>query len=172
VGSITGITARRAAMGCCLALVLFLLGTASYMTLTHTPHKKPVTPRPLPLDAESLIRDFRFSHDFPGGSLKFTGKQLVRRGQKFFAVRSMVIKKNFFNDISGFYKDRRNEVEFAAEKAEWDLVLDKPLYLEGLKRLRINDTDITNTAGYARIYCSEHRVTVYGKGTKTYVLKQ
>ncbi|MGD0230722.1 MAG: hypothetical protein ABSC19_10245 [Syntrophorhabdales bacterium] len=165
------ITGRSATVCGFFALLLLLLAGSVYMAITHTPPGKWSAPRPLPLDAESLIRDFRFSHDFPGGYLTFTGKQLVRRGQKFFAVRSMIIKTNFFDDISGLYKDGRNKVEFDAERAEWDLVLDKPLDLKGIKHLRINGTDITNK-GYASIYCSEHTVTVYGKKAKTYILKQ
>ena len=167
----TGRAGRRATICGFFALLLFLLGGSVYMGITHVPPEKWNGRRPLPLDAESLVDGFRFSHDFPGGCLKFTGKRLVRRGQKFFAVRSMVIKKNFFDDVSSFYKDRRNKVDFAAEKAEWDLVLDKPLHLEGIRRLRINGMDITNT-GYASICCSEHTVTVHGNAAKTYVLKQ
>jgi len=163
---------RKAILLLSVTAAVLISGTAVSFLVRHTMAPgKAVPVRPLPLDADSLVKDFRLSHEFPGGSLTMTGTRVVRRGQKFLAVRSTIMKTNFFDNISGTYRDKKNKVEFAADKAEWDLVLDKPLSLEGVRQLTMNETTIRDIRR-AKINFGKHLVTVYGEKTETYLLKQ
>lgn len=164
---------RRATVCGFLAVLIFLLAGSVYMAMTHAPARPGarIAPRPLPLDADALVDDFRFSHEFPGGSLNIVGKRLVHRGRKFFAFRSTVMKTNFLEDISGAYEDRRNALEFAADRAEWELTPEKPLELKGVRRLCINGEEIAHARDVV-IYFSDRVVHVYGETTRTFILKQ
>ena len=165
-------TVRRAMVGLSIFGTILVVGTSLYSLATHgTLLRKPApVVRPLPLDADSLVKDFTFSRDLPDGSLMIRGKQVVRRGRRFFAVRSTVLKTTSFDDVSGVYTDRKNKVEFTARKAEWDLLLDTPLTLQEVERLSINDTTLEHLRT-TKIFFDKHVVRVYGGETKTYFLE-
>jgi hypothetical protein len=168
---ISAVSTRRVTVGACVAFLALLVGAALYMMAPNRgPLRNEAAFHPLPSDVESFVSGYRLNQNFPGGFFRLTGKHFVRRGQKFFAVRSTLLKKNFFDDVSGSYVDRRNKVEFTAGKLEWEIALDKTLLLHDVGRLAVNDANFEHIET-AEINFGKRCVTIYDGGARTYALK-
>jgi hypothetical protein len=110
----------------------FLGGRFSPHTSSHGPASH------LPADVESVVRDFQYEHTEKDCTLKFEGTKIIRRGKRFFGVRSMVARQNFFEDITGTLRWRNSTVRFEASRAQWALTFRKPLVLEEKVNLVVN----------------------------------
>jgi hypothetical protein len=96
----------------------------------------------LPADVESVVRDFRYEHTEKERTIMFEGTRIIRRGKRFFGVRSMLARQNFFEDITGTLKWRNSTVLFKASRAQWALTFRKPLVLEEKVNLVVNGQTI------------------------------
>lgn len=119
--------------------------------------------RSLPLDVESVVKSFNFHHVWEGGEITIRGDNIVRRGRKFLAVRSSILKTNTFTNIKGSYTIRDKTVlTFQAADAEWDLSLAKPICLKKGVKVSINGRCYKDL-GLVEIFFEKGTIELYGK---------
>jgi hypothetical protein len=111
---------------------------------------------------ESVVRDFQYEHTERECTLKFAGTKIIRRGKRFFGVRSMVARQNFFEDITGTLKWRNSTVRFEASRAQWALTFRKPFLLEEKVTLVVNGQTMGN-ATLAILDCQKGIIEVKGE---------
>jgi hypothetical protein len=116
----------------------------------------------LPADVESVVRDFRYEHTEKEQTIMFEGTRIIRRGKRFFGVRSMLARQNFFEDVTGTLKWRNSTVLFKASRAQWALTFRKPLVLEEKVNLVVNGRAISNIT-LAILDCQKGIIEVKGE---------
>ena len=82
----------------------------------------------LSADVESYAEDFRILSDEGAVRVEIQGKRMMRRGVRFLHVRSMVVKKNYLEDIKGKITGMGKELAFSAREGELN---GRVLFLKG-----------------------------------------
>jgi hypothetical protein len=116
----------------------------------------------LPGDVEFMMNDFNYQCELEKGTIEITGKKIIRRGKRFMAVRSTIMKANMFTDIEGSYTIGHTVVAFRATNAEWDLNLDKPLFLKKRVELTVNGQTYKDI-DLAEIFFQKGVIEVHGR---------
>jgi hypothetical protein len=125
-------------------------------------HYRDRAAKSLPADVESIVKDFSYQHAWEKGTIEITGKKIIRRGQRFMAVRSTILKTNTFTDIEGSYAIGHKIVAFRATNAEWDLSLDKPLFLKKQVELTVNG-QVYKDIDLAEIFFQKGIIELHGR---------
>ena len=81
-------------------------------------------------DVEFRLKDFEFNNFVDGNStIQIKAKSMVRRGRKFLAFRSSLIKDNLFEEITGRLVSPKSKVTFSSDHAEGNMDAFKSLFL-------------------------------------------
>ena len=146
------------------SLIALLVCLTAFFFMSRIRHMHPpLKPaRALPLDVEAVIDEYRVNDESEGKVLRFEGKRLVRRGEKFWGVRSTVVKRNFFEDVKGTYSFKKALLRFSAREASWGLTGDSPIFLKGNVEIIVNDKKYDH-ASRALIHLQTGVVEVEGK---------
>ena len=123
------------------SLIIILLCSVTYFSVTRRvpPYSSSKPARILPLDVEAVVDGYQINDESGEKVLRFEGKRLIRRGEKFWGVRSTVMKRNFFENVKGTYTFKKGTLKFSANEASWGLSGDSPIFLKGNVEVTIND---------------------------------
>jgi len=150
-----------------LVLVSVLIVSAAFLFIAgREVRNRPTVERRLPADVEMVVNDFNFQHEWEKGRIEINGKRIVRRGRRFLAVRSNVLKTNLFTDITGSYASRRTTMIFRAKHAEWDMSIGKPLRLSRNLLLTVNGR-VYEGFDLAEIFFEKGIIELHGKRSIT-----
>ena len=120
---------RRIVLYLSIISVFAILSSAIYfVTGGRLESKKSDHAFTMPTDVQAYAEDFHFFSDEGGIKVEISGKRMVRRGARFLYVRSMVVKKNYFEDIKGKISGMGKELAFSAREGELN---GKALFLKG-----------------------------------------
>jgi hypothetical protein len=122
-------------------LIVILICSVGYFSATRRVPAQTSSKhaRIFPLDVEAVVNDYQINDESGEKILRFEGKRLVRRGEKFWGVRSTIIKKNFFENVKGTYSFKKRILKFSATEASWGLTGASPIYLKGNVEITVND---------------------------------
>lgn len=135
---------KFALIAACCFIVLLLSSTVYFFASAPCPQSAMITRPALPLDVDAIVHNYKITNEKGDNVLRFEGKRLVRRGQKYWGVRSTIAKNNFFEDVRGTFVFNNGFVKFSAKEASWWFSDDSPILLKGNVEVTINNKQYHN----------------------------
>ena len=136
---------KVALIAACCFIVLLLSSALYFFASAPRPQSGMISRPALPLDVDAVVHNYKITDEKGDNVLRFEGKRLVRRGQKYWGVRSTIAKNNFFEDVRGTYVFKKGVVKFSAKEASWGFTDDSPILLKGNVEVTINNKQYHHT---------------------------